>query len=260
MRRIVLLAVIACWAALACAARANITYSYIALNSANQSGNFTVSQGGSITLSVYLDEAITSSGPGPTSSLIVQDGGLFSAAARVTQTSTGSATAITNSTFTAPNVTGAAGNVGDRSATSTGFGWFTNGTNPAFTSGGTAFGTAPSSIYLIGTVTISAGANAAVGSTATYQTTAFNTTGGNTTTQGTTAPPPQSFYDLDFTNNNGATFSGALDNPLNFTVTVTPEPNGMVLSGLAGCVMVGGLGYAGYRRRKAQLLKLDAAA
>ena len=119
---------------------------------------------------------------------------------------------------------------------------------------------------LLGTLTINAGAST------TFTLTSMNNNNPayldpgdsvNAQSDDTYTLPAANNYDLDAggtqSGNQGTfTFNGTNSEVYTFTVA-TPEPGGMVLSGVAACGMLIGLGYAGFRRRKA-LLRGNAAA
>ena len=244
MRRFLFLIALALAVSAPATARASITYQYV-----SDQTSYNVNVGSTITVNLYIQETLT----GGSTSLIVQDGGMFAAAIgvnRSTGTAAANITAIKENTG-APWTSGSFAFGADN---------FTAGTaqlgvqSPGFL--GTASNINPDSTgkILIGTLTIT---GAAAG-TNTFNLTQYNTGGGNTVTAGASNPTSGSAFDLDFTNNNSpatggqppATYSGANDNPFSFTVVVAavPEPSSMVLCGLA---VVGGA-YSVYRRRKAQ--------
>ena len=246
MRRFVFLIALALAVSAPATARASITYQYV-----SDQTSYNVNVGSTITVNLYIQETLT----GGSTSLIVQDGGMFAAAIgvnRSTGTAAANITAIKENTG-APWTSGSFAFGADN---------FTAGTaqlgvqSPGFL--GTASNINPDSTgkILIGTMTLTIAANAT--GTTTFNLAQYNTGGGNTVTAGASNPTSGSAFDLDFTNNNSpatggqppATYSGANDNPFSFTVVVAavPEPSSMMLCGLA---VVGGA-YSVYRRRKAQ--------
>ena len=252
MRRFLFLIALALAVSAPATARASITYQYV-----SDQTSYNVNVGSTITVNLYIQETLT----GGSTSLIVQDGGMFAAAIgvnRSTGTAAANITAIKENTG-APWTSGSFAFGADN---------FTAGTaqlgvqSPGFL--GTASNINPDSTgkILIGTLTIT---GAAAG-TNTFNLTQYNTGGGNTVTAGALNPTSGSAFDLDFTNNQSpatggvpaGTYSGANDNPFSFTVVVAavPEPSSMMLCGLA---VVGGA-YSVYRRRKAQAASAAVAA
>ena len=270
MRRIgsFLALALALTACLPVTAQASISYQYV-----TDQSSYTVNAGSTLTVNLYLQESLT----GSSQSLIAGDGGMLGAALEMDQTSGTSGTTITGShaNVGSSTVWGSSsfelgGDTGTLTATHAQIG-VNAGTNLGQASNVNPDATGK---ILIGTVTLTAGSSAGTGTytLVQYGTQAGTPEAGNTVTSGTSAASlaAGSAYDLDYTNNNSpatggqpsGAYTGTLDDPYFFTVTVAavPEPNGLVLSGLAGGLMVVGLGYAGYRRRMAQLLKVDAAA
>jgi hypothetical protein len=268
MRWLSLVPVVLVWALGAAQARASVTYQYV-----TDQTSYTASTGTQVTVDVFLQEVLT----GTSTSIITAEGGLFGAGFLVSQSAgqTGNLSTITTTSMK-PNlnaVTGGTppgfGTAGQNSAsptTTTQIGELENAgtaatgptpTNITSVNGTTLATTIPNAI-LLGQFTITAGG---AGTTTTYQVQSYNHFSGAT---GNTLTEAGTDLDVSGTAADGVTTYTGADMPpaltYTFTVVATPEPSSVLLCGLPACGMVIGLGYAGYRRRKATHLKASAAA
>jgi hypothetical protein len=249
------------------AARAGVSYQYVGVPSNNS-----VAVNGTITVSIYLNETITSAtgGGAMNQSIIGLDGGLVGAAFFVTSASAQDAKITT----LANNVAGSANgtNFDTQNAskvTTTQAGLFesvtktSNFAGASFSTNAVTGTTVVNQIFL-GTLTIQ---GVAVGST-NYTVEATKSApagfpGANSLSDTVTAGLDSDWntfgsgVQLDQTNSTGTggpppVFTGAFGDPFTFTITTTPavpEPSSMFLCGLAVC----GGAIGAYRRRKAIL-------
>lgn len=265
MRRFVLVTAFMLLAVIPGAAKASVTYSYIVGDTsadASNGINFSTTSGGTVTVNLYLHEALT----GNSTSLIVGDNGMAAAGASITLASGNAALQSSSSTVNLAGFGAGSFRYGnDGSVNGNPSGTPPTPNNPNQTAFGvqtangvgTASGVNPDANgnILIGTVQILATSGVSTFTLAGYPPPGL--TSGNTITTGT-GSKGYGPLDLDFTNNSdvspgSATYSGTRDNPTSFTVTVqttsTPEPSSMLLCGLAAS----GMGFGAWRRRKAKL-------
>jgi hypothetical protein len=263
MRRIGLMMAVGLWALGAWQAKASISYQYVVADSSfNNVSNFTGAAGSTVTATIYLQEVLTSSSD---TSVISGDNGLFGAGFFVTKSGTAGDTTITGvAANTSTEPAGFQGNTAPGHTTTTA--QMLEATSNADTVGGpsptttgshsSTSGTTTTNDVLLGTVTLKVGSDNSVTTYTLKSYKAVDNTDGNTITF-------TNGFDLDANGPNGGstqTWTGADASTFTFTVTATPEPGGLVLSGLAACAMLLGLGCAAYVRRRAQLPKVGAVA
>lgn len=229
--------------ALTSAARAQITYQYV-----TDQTSYTPNASGNVTVSLFLQETVT----GTSTSLLASVGGLFSGGIYVTKTGVnGTATISTINKNTAFG-----GNLSSQAAATQARLLEDVGTSPTGVMGTVV---SPGVTQdLLGTIVLNAGTSATTFAVEPYKFAPTNFGGsgfdGNTLTN-------TNGFDVDVTSTNPA-YTGAdtFNGPTAFSFTVAaavPEPSSMILSGLAGGLMIAGVGY---RRHKAELLKGIAAA
>jgi hypothetical protein len=241
-RKLIVLLGVAAGLALALPARASVSYEYI-----TDQSTYNAAPGQTVTVKLYLQEVLT----GASASLINSNGGLFSAGVGIQYSS--------NTTSTSSTISGISNNL---SAIGAGGGFGTggilqdqsdvsNGNAALFDAIGANVNQGPTADsngrILLGTATITAG-NA--NTTSTFTITSFKNSANELAKslgEGQTISLNHHF-DLDSDNNapnGGATYQGANDVTLSFSVhVVVPEPGSLAL----GFAAAGACGFGALRR------------
>jgi hypothetical protein len=230
---------LACWATIGLAtSQAAVDYRYI-----TDQTTYSGLSGSLVTVNLYLQETVTAG----SSSIIFDDGGLFGAAVIVTRINSGNAaiygSSLANNDFkiapnTAPSPIGfgpVPTIVSQEPATASQSGLIVNADVPGNGADGPKFADGSPGVrtVLLGTLNISVGTKST-----TFIVGSYGPTNATVTQKGT---------DLDVTTPAYIGAAEPVGGLFTFKVNVIPEPSSMALISLLAC---GGMGYAGYRRKK----------